>query len=280
MKERQEKNGVCKLTGVTGKYIKAHIIPAALTRPPKKGNPFVEAGMGRRPKRAWSSWTDHGLVTQCGEDILTELDTWAIPILRSNWLVWSGWDSAHRILDHKNNLSEHFTYDREKGHGIRIVRGIDTPRLRMFFLSLLWRAAASERPEFEEIQLPDTDLELLRLALVNRTPPPSNFYPAIATQLSTRSHAHNFTPIYRDLAEADATLPKHNFRFYLDGLIVNFYAEEGFAYEQRMGKMPVGTGSDLFVSTVTYEKSFQLENFKQMVSETFIAWPEDSAKLM
>jgi hypothetical protein len=66
----------------------------------------------------------------------------------------------------------------------------------------------------------------------------------------------------------------------MDGLIVNFYAEDGFAYEQHMGKMPVGTASDLFVSTVTYEKSFQLDNFKQMVSETITAWPKDSAKLM
>jgi len=236
--------------------------------------------MGRRPKRAWSSWTDHGLVTQIGEDILTELDTWAIPVLRSNWLVWSGWNTAHRLVDHKNDLSEHFTYDPDRGHGIRFVRGIDTSRLRMFFLSLLWRAAASDRPEFEEIRIPTADLELLRLALVNRAPPPDYFYPAIVTQLSTRSHTHNFTPIYRGLAESDGSLPKHNFRFYMDGLIVNFYAEDGFPYETRLGKMPVGTASDLFVSTVTYENSFQLDNFKQMVAETITAWPKDSAKLM
>lgn len=37
------------------------------------------------------------------------------------------------------------------GWGIRKIEGIDGSRLRLFFISLLWRAAVSEMVEFREV---------------------------------------------------------------------------------------------------------------------------------
>ncbi|SOE91851.1 hypothetical protein SAMN05414139_04534 [Burkholderia sp. D7] len=46
---------VCKLTGKHGKFDRAHIIPAALTRPLEKGQAFIESGDGKWPPRRFSS---------------------------------------------------------------------------------------------------------------------------------------------------------------------------------------------------------------------------------
>jgi hypothetical protein len=61
--------GICKLTGKRGNFVKAHIIPKALTRPAEKGLPFVQGGQGSRPVRRWDSWYDDHLVIQAGENI-------------------------------------------------------------------------------------------------------------------------------------------------------------------------------------------------------------------
>jgi hypothetical protein len=84
------KEGICKLTGEKGKFVKSHIIPAALTTPEGTG-PLTQGGRGRPPIRRWSSWYDPCLVTQAGEAILAEYDNWAIQELRKNKLIWSSW---------------------------------------------------------------------------------------------------------------------------------------------------------------------------------------------
>lgn len=53
--------GICELTKKPGKFVQAHLIPKALTRPEFAGTSFVEtSARGQRPKRAWSSWYDNG----------------------------------------------------------------------------------------------------------------------------------------------------------------------------------------------------------------------------
>jgi hypothetical protein len=71
-------NGVCKLTGNSGKFVRSHLIPKALTRPSVAGGYFISAGPGIRPKKSWSSWYDEELVIRKGERILADYDDWAI----------------------------------------------------------------------------------------------------------------------------------------------------------------------------------------------------------
>ncbi|CAD9219248.1 transposase [Burkholderia cenocepacia] len=278
-------NGVCKLTGATGKFINSHIIPAALTRPEVKGEPFVTAGNGNRPRRQFSSWTDRELVTQEGEDVLTALDTWAIDVLRKSKMVWSGWGAVSALPSHKTERSSYELIVPETGWGIRSVKGIDFPRLRLFFLSLLWRAAASDRPEFADVSLPVEHINALRRMIIDGNPTPYCFYPITLSQLSTRGDAHNFTPIKSSWdvnggGASDRT--QHVFRFYFDGLIVFFHIGE-FTEEQLekwYGKMAVAFSDELVCTAVTYERSFQLENLKMIMLETAQRWPADYVKLM
>jgi hypothetical protein len=46
--------------------------------------------------------------------------------------------------------------------GLREIPGVDLKRLRMFFLSLVWRAAATKLAEFSAVRLNDNDLDRLR----------------------------------------------------------------------------------------------------------------------
>lgn len=272
--------GLCKLTRSQGKLIKSHIIPKALTRPEEAGRPFIQSGAGTHPIRRWDSWYDPRLVTQEGEDILTALDTPAIDILRRNKLVWSSWGPMQRLP-----TADHQTLASETGWGVRKIEGIEPKCLRLFFLSILWRAAASGLPEFKEVKIPFNDLETLRQMIISQNVEPISFYPTTLIQLSTLGQIHNFTPLIQE-----KTIPgfgegpdKHIpiFRFYFDGLIahVHNHANDG-GFTESLGELIVGANTTLMVSTVTYEESFQRKNLEVLKDEAFGAWPDVMAKLL
>lgn len=255
---------LCKLTGQPGKFVDSHIIPAALTRPSTKGSAWMQYGIGQMPVRRWSSWYDGRLVTEEGERYLSDLDSWAIENLRKNLLVWSGWGSRSSLGEHCFQIGE--------GIGARQVVGIDPRMLRLFFLSLLWRAAATELEEFSEVSLSDEALGQLREAIITGTPPPLCFYPCQLTQISTRGAVHNHTPI-RDLkilptdgALVPSRIPIPTFRFYFDGLIAHMHVSlpRGFG-PPKLGNLLVGAGDTLVLSTVTFETSFQAENMDEAI---------------
>lgn len=267
MVKRQKPTGVCRLTGRHGAFVKAHIIPAALTRPAAPGMPFIQGGLGTRPTQRWSSWYDDALVIRKGEDILTEYDTWGIAELRRLKLVWSGWE-GHRI-----DCPDYQEIPGTPDWGFRQIKTRDPAKLRLFFLSLLWRAAASRRFEFAEIDMPPDHLEQLRHMLLNRDAGPIGFYPAQLNQLSSKGDIHNMTPIAADKqmytpdGEPTALLP--TFRFYMEGLAVHMTRQDlGGDRIRELGPLIVGNAEDLVVSAVSYEKSFQRENLQKLIAET------------
>ncbi|WP_354681298.1 hypothetical protein [Cupriavidus plantarum] len=277
------KAGKCRLTGDHGIYLKSHLIPAALTRS-EKGVPFIEAGNGLPPKRSWNSWYDKELVIQKGERILTNHDTWAIEFMRKHRLVWSGWGEAN-VLEPSPLADASVTMvDRERGHEIHFVKAVDSQALRLFFMSLLWRPAATGRPEFAEVSLPFADLERLRRIMVNEEADSFHFYPVVLTQLSTRGPFHNQTPI--------KTLQQHRFvggpanlevfRFYFDGLIAHIYLPtdnpEAIA---TLGSICLGNGkNELIVTAIEFNKSFQFDNMQKLIAETHALWPEKAVRLL
>lgn len=264
-RSQRRQNGVCKLTLKSGPFVNSHILPEALTRPSKRGNPLYQYGNGGRPTRRWSSWYDTQLVTAEGERHLADLDTWAISVLRVNKLVWSGWGQEQSLGSHHTKMNDFL--------GARVVSGFDTKRLRLFFHSLLWRAASSERLEFKDIVVSDEDLDLLRRAIIGTVDLPLNFYPVQLTQLSTRGIMHNQTPI-QDVKYAPnlevPSAPPHKlpiFRFYFDGLITHIHRALPDAYSAvKLGNLVVGSASDLVLSTVTFEYSLQASNMRDVLT--------------
>lgn len=195
-------------------------------------------------------------MTREGEDILSDLDTWAITTLREHRLVWSGWGGGDDQLGDLNHVIS-------ADLGIREV-SLDTKRLRLFFLSLLWRAAASDRREFCEVSLPADDLRVLQDVLLGRIEPDPDFYPVILTQISTRGFVHNQTPqlvtkYIPNLEDPDANPhPLRSIRFYFDGLVAHFSAERAATPASGdLGKVAVGTAPTVVLSTVCFDGSKQ-----------------------
>ena len=270
-------NGVCKLTGTYGPLVKAHILPAALTYPAEKGRPFAQAGRDVAPKKRWSSWYDSSIVTQHGEDILAAYDDWAIGHLRQHRLVWSGWGEAERL--EAPDFSE---IPATEGFGFRHIADLDGSMLRLFFLSLLWRAAVSELQEFAEVQLHASDVRRLRRMLIEQDPEPLERFPIALTQLSTKGPVHNHAPIaqrkLRDIAKPNGpTIPI--FRFYFDGLIAHVHRESSIAEFNEIGPMLLGAKPRAVITVVPFDRSWQRENLMDLISEAQSRWPDRLARI-
>jgi len=278
----RRKHGFCTLTHRPGAFVKSHLLPEALTRSTVQGAPLVQYGEGRRPGQRWTSWYDAELVTRDGEDVLSALDTWAIAALRQHKLVWSGWGDATQLGDLHEAIAGSF--------GARQLIGLDTARLRLFFLSLLWRAAASTRAEFAAITLPADDLEALRRIVLGREAPAPDFYPVQLVQLSTRGVMHNQTP-YPDVRwlpdVEDPSGPGTYvpiYRFYLDGLIAHIHrARLPIDRLAHLGDLVLGASPSVQVPTVTFADSLQAREMRSLLAHYEQAappsceWPDDRA---
>ena len=276
---KKKVDGICKLTKCRGRFVEAHLIPKALTRPAVPGAPFIENQQGRRPKRAWSSWYDTQLVTAEGEEILMEFDNWAIAELRRHRLVWSGWGPL-QVLPYG---PDHDPIG-DTGFGLRKLSGTDFTKLRLFFLSLLWRAAASTLQGFAEIQLESEELEGLRARLVARDPGPPTYFSIQLTQLSTLGEAQNLVPLARiknipSIEEFEGySIPY--FRFYFDGLIAHIHPNDyGTHQPDKLGPLVLGQSEFTTIPTVKYEKSFQLTNLLRLQTDAWSCWPELMTRL-
>jgi len=264
-KHNRKKLGICKLTLESGTFVDSHLIPKALTKPVQKGFPFVQFQSGAPPVRRWSSWYDPELVTHEGEKILEKLDTWAITEFQKNKLIWSSWGTDC-------TLGSLHTPIGNSSWGIREVKGIDPKRLRLFFLSLLWRAAATSRGEFADVQLPPEDLEQLRHMICSHDVEPISFYPVQLTQLSTIGIIHNHAPIadakrIPSIELGTFTRSLQIYRFYFDGLIAHIHrhaSDDGTT--SSLGNLIVGAEETLIISTQTYEGSYQGENLAAIMA--------------
>lgn len=269
--------GTCKLTGDTGPLVKAHILPAALTSPPSGNMPFAQAGRDTPPIKRWTSWYDANIVTRAGEDILAKYDTWAVDELRRHRLVWSGWGDGE-VLD----TPDYTAVPDMNGWGFRRVEGLDGRKLRLFFLSLLWRAAVSEMPEFVEISVRASGSRRLRRMLKEGDIAPLHFFPMSITQLSTRGDVHNLTPLAQNrprdvLGRMKGAVPI--FRFYLDGLIIHIHRESSASEVAQLGDMMVGAADTLTVGTVTFNESWQRMNMDELVREATERWPDRLSRI-
>lgn len=270
-------DGICKLTGEAGALVKAHILPKALTSPAVKGQPFAQAGPEYPPRRRRDSWYDPNLVTRTGEDILARYDSWAIEELRRNRLVWSGWGEDQELGDDEMMLVPGLG-----GIGFRKIATIDQRRLRLFLLSILWRAAASKMHEFRDIRmLPHERRRLTRMVCEGRVEPMS-FFPVMLFQLSSRGEMHNLSPIAQRKSRHPTDPEKGTipiFRFYFDGLIVHFHRKDRAKDTDAMGPMMVGSGKELVVGLRPYDGSWQEGNLEELKAETEERWPGHLARI-
>lgn len=270
--------GHCMLTGQYGRFVVSHIIPKALTRPSAPGRSFIQAGNGNRPTRRFDSWYDPELVTRAGEDLLADLDSAGIELLRRHQLVWSGRGTGEE-------LRGEILWPEGEGTGMRFLsEAFDRRVLRQFLLSILWRAAQSARPEFVEISLPAKHLERLREMVLTGSTAPYDWYPAILTQLMDKGPNHNlapqalWAPAHNELGEETGRL--RLLRFYFDGLVVNFMCPESNDLPEDQDDDRATKVTDKYtVLIVKNHQSRQVMTYEAAVRKAEEQWPELIEKL-
>jgi len=156
--------------------------------------------------------------------------------------------------------------------GIRKLEGVDCPRLRLFFLSLLWRAAETNLFEFNAVSMPANELAQLREMVLHGRVEPYDFYPVTLIQLWTRNFPHNWSasrlikrqpmvdPVTEKLVEGASREIDH-YRFYFDGLIAHMHINDDAEHVAGVGSVYVGPGNELVVTTVRSEGSREMAQF-------------------
>jgi hypothetical protein len=270
------KIGRCRLTGSSGPFVRAHILPRAFTDRNLAHSSRVEWGdFDRPPMLRHTSWYDERIVTNEGEAILAEYDNYAAKIFLENGLVWRNFPPKEGV--------ERSEAIGDWGLELIKVRGLDTKKLRLFFLSILWRSSVSKRMGFENVELPASHLERLRQIVAGEMDGEMRDFPVVLILMTTRGEAQNHTPIKDeiDMSEIDSTMDNLPiFRIWLDGLIAHIGQkpkdEKCFrVWENRV----LGNQSDLLMIGRRYEGSKQdqmLDFFRTKMEEH---WPRQSSAI-
>lgn len=203
----------CKLTHKTGKPAKSHLIPRALTNLHKSQKSRVEVGYKGQKETRHDSWYDLDLCTTEGELILSKIDDFGIEELREQRLIWDSW-GPHNNLNEVVNKDLFLTDDEE---GVRLITFNNPQKIEIFFLSLLWRAAASKRTEMQDVSLEESEIEKLRLIINDNKFEFIKEFPVTLIQLSTKGPIHNRTPYTENVLIEDVEIKQA--RIYFDGLI-------------------------------------------------------------
>lgn len=258
--------GICKLTGAKGTFVKSHLLPKALTRPLEHGEVRVEAGEGSRPTKRYDSWFDKTIVTRKGEDILEAYDTFAIQELRNHKLVWSSWPSGELTLP-----SEEIEPIAEDW-GLRRIRFKDPKRLRLFCLSLLWRAAVTTRFGFTTISLSKDRLEMLRSMVEKGNAEPFEHFPVSIIQLTTSDGWHISSPTKETKYFEDVDGMQRQiglYRFFLDGLVIHIEDETDDPILHRYKGIALGENEEQLVMTRPFAGSHQEERINGLMQDAY-----------
>jgi len=139
----------CKLTGRSGRPVKAHVVPKAFYEFPLQAEgPYrlMTNAPGVHPKRIPAGIYDHGIVTSDGEALFSPWDDYACQIL------------LRRI--------EEFQPIMANGEALAWqLSNVDYGRLKLFGLSVLWRANASTQPVFRRVKLANHEPRIRRMLL-------------------------------------------------------------------------------------------------------------------
>jgi len=153
---------ICKLTGKEGTPAKAHIIPESFYFIDKELNEpslLVTNTKNIYPKRTWKGIYDNSIVTREGEKYFLKYDDYAYKLLVEQFT------SAKPLKLEAKTIG--YMYDK-----------FDYKKLKLFFISVLWRASASSHPFFKRVNI-GPHLEIIRKAIIESNPGDPDFYSTV-----------------------------------------------------------------------------------------------------
>ncbi|CAO3427000.1 hypothetical protein [Azospirillum doebereinerae] len=193
--------GKCMLTKEIGPMAKSHIIPLSFLQRATDA-PFIEWRPGEKPRKSFAGWYDQGILNDNGEGIIAKLDDVAAKCFIENRFTYRGRRDEKNI----NFLNGNFV-----GNQVYEIKNIDSNKLHLFAISMLWRAAVSSNPAFEAVRLSGSHLEDIRKRILSGNPGDFTDYPT-------------YFGVFCDHEELMKIAPfkPHNYpyyRFFMDGVV-------------------------------------------------------------
>jgi hypothetical protein len=167
----------CKLTGQTGPPVKAHVIPKAFYEcPPQSEGPYklISGASDTFPKKVPIGIYDNTMVTKDGESRFGPWDDYASQVLLQRF---------NEFLPIRNG-SETSAWS---------LSNVDYKVLKLFALSVLWRAHASSQPVFRKVKL-GTHEPIIRNLLLRGDPASEEEYSVVIA----RWIDEQFGPVFMD----------------------------------------------------------------------------------
>jgi hypothetical protein len=210
-------------------------------------------------------------VTSEGEGVLSKIDSAGIDELRKHKLIWSGWAGHHKL-----RLSDYAVPpDKNSGLGVRLIEGVDAKKLRLFFLSILWRSLKTGIKEFSFLPREGVDLDRLGKMIVEGDSGHYGYHPVVLDQIGTIGLSHNQSPTFHtmEIPFEEGVRVVDFYRLYMQGLVVHIYPENCDDLLDKMSALFVGGDEKLLVIARKFEETRQFEEIKQEIIESSSLWP-------
>jgi hypothetical protein len=237
---------ICKLTGKEGTPAKAHVIPRSfyfLEENSKRPLKMATNKPGVYPKRLWEGIYDETTVTMEGEKIFLKWDDYAYKLLVEQFPNSEPIENKGDILAYK-------------------YEAYDYPMLKLFFLSVLWRAGASSHPFFKRVNL-GRHLEILRTAILASSPGDPEFY---STSLAFFIDDPTWAKMMDPFPERHAGI--RFYRFYL-GNIVAYIKVDKQGARDPLKQIQLRPQSPLFLISRKFWKSKEAIVMKRIAEAAF-----------
>ena len=157
----------CKLTGVEGKGVDAHIIPKsfyAIDPDEKLPTKLISNAEGQYPKKSPQGIYDQTILTEEGERVFSDWDDYGARLLLKGKSEPESLRNNGEIVAYK-------------------VAEYDYAKLKLFFLSILWRASVSSQDFFKKVNLGPHE-PFIREALLSGNPYDTDWFAVILAKWS------------------------------------------------------------------------------------------------
>ncbi|WP_237354550.1 hypothetical protein [Xanthobacter sp. YC-JY1] len=192
-------------------------------------------------------------------------------------MVWSDWGGAARCPVSYSSFGD-------TSLGIRQVELEDGRRLRLFFLSILWRCVETSKNEFSHIHLDKDRTNGLRRIICGIEDYDVQFLPLSLLQISSAGEQHNYihsnefikTPKINEDNSIDViSMPA--IRVYFDGLVYNFYI--GDNVDGADDELIFLHGSQMIVPTVESLGSIQFARHDADLVAAQTGYPDEFRRI-
>ena len=233
---------ICKLCGLDKKLIEAHIIPRSFHRiDPNDKSPtrFITNVKGRHTQKVPKGVYDASIVCEECERRFSSWDDYGDELFLKSWdkfekQVYQGEEVGYRLPEY------------------------DYHKLKLFFLSVLWRAAVSNHVMFSNVDLGPRE-PILRKSIWNSNPGDINFFGVVLQAFDTtnvgmlKPHPERFSGL-------------RFCRFYLSHVIA-FIKVDSRQFDGLFQSIALGPGRSLTL----VQKSFTTSPERHIMTKLFIA---------